>query len=236
MRGSHHHFIGARAVDLLSMTGLVQRFPKREGEMKMKEAGFALAFAFVVGGMVAASAVAQPVPAPPRITNTYAAKFICGVQLDRDLANVRDAEAGRYATEIDVHNNSGAPISIRKKIIQLLQNPELIGEKPTAPQAKVLEVLKEDEALAVVCRDIYKLLNTPIQAGQVPPYVQGLVIFEVLQPAGTPAPPRDPLDVEGIYTYRGELPVTPPGLPASDSGVSIDVVVYPAKSNAHVLH
>jgi len=24
--GSHHHFIGARAVDLLSMTGLVQRF------------------------------------------------------------------------------------------------------------------------------------------------------------------------------------------------------------------
>jgi hypothetical protein len=175
---------------------------------------------------------AQPAPRADgsKITNTYTAKFICGVQLDRDLAHVRDAEAGRYATEIDVHNNTGAPVNVRRKVIQL------IGERPTPPQAKVLDVLKEDEAFAVVCRDIYKLLNTPIQVGQVPPYIEGLVIFEVFQPVGAPAPPRDPLDVEGIYTYRGELPVTPPGLPASDSGVSIDVVVYPAKSNAHVMH
>ena len=69
----------------------------------------------------------------------------------------------------------------------------------------------------------------------VPSYVQGLVILEVFRPSGAPPQPQDPLDVEGIYTYRGELPISPGGLPASDSGVSIDVVVYPAKSNGHAM-
>ena len=213
----------------------------------MKTGQLVLECAFVMGGLFATTAAAQPPPqpAPPpeaqpvvsgKITNTYAAKFICGVQFDRGLDHMREAEAGRYSTEIDVHNNSGATVTFRKKIIPLFPGPDHIGEKPTPPQAKVLHVLKEDEALAVVCRDIYKLLNFPIQAGVVPSSIQGLVIIEVFQPSGAPPPPKDPLDVEGTYTYRGELPVSPGGFPASDSGVSIDVVVYPAKSNAHVMH
>jgi len=224
--------------------------------MKMKPGRLVLECAFVMGGLVATTAAAQPppqrVPTPVarpapspeaqpvvsgRITNTYAAKFVCGVQFDRELDHIREAESGRYSTEIDVHNNSGAQVRFRKKIIALFPDRDhIIGEKPTSPQAKVFHVLKEGEALAVVCRDIYKLLDLPIQVGLVPSYVQGLVIIEVFQPSGAPPPPNDPLDVEGTYTYRGELPVSAGGFPASDSGVSIDVVVYPAKSNGHVMH
>lgn len=215
----------------------------------MRTEQLVLECAFVMGGLLATMAAAQPAPppAPPpvaqpvvsgRITNTYAAKFICGAQFERELDRIREAESGHYATEIDVHNNSGAPISFRRKIIVLFQDRDHIGEAPTPPQAKVLHVLKEDEALAIVCRDIYKLpiFSVQIGAGVIPPYVQGLVIIEVLQPSGAPPPPKDPLDVEGIYTYRGEPPVSGGGVPASDSGVSIDVVVYPAKSNGHVMH
>jgi hypothetical protein len=39
--------------------------------------------------------------------------------------------------------------------------------------------------------------------------------------------PFDPLDVEGIYTYRAE--------PAGTDAVSIDVVVFPTKSNRYVI-
>jgi hypothetical protein len=40
-------------------------------------------------------------------------------------------------------------------------------------------------------------------------------------------PPIDPLDVEGIYTYRAE--------PAGTDAVSIDVVPFPVKRNRHPL-
>ena len=39
--------------------------------------------------------------------------------------------------------------------------------------------------------------------------------------------PDDPLDIEGIYTYRAE--------PAGTNAVSIDVEVFPAKKNRYNL-
>ncbi len=62
--------------------------------------------------------------------------------------------------------------------------------------------------MEVVCRDIYGHLGIPIPPAVdvIPPYIEGFVIFEV---AFTPVPtnvPDDPLDVEGIYTYRASLP------------------------------
>ena len=61
-------------------------------------------------------------------------------------------------------------------------------------------------------------------------YPEGFVIFEVffVNPIQTGTQiPFDPLDVEGIYTYRAE--------PAGTDAVSIDVTVYPAKSNRYVI-
>jgi hypothetical protein len=187
---------------------------------------------------------ATPPPNGTLITNTYAAKFICGVQRDTTVfANpYPDAQAGRYSTKVNVHNNTGTTINFRKKIIRLLgsQIPDIPFEHPMDPQFKVFESLKEDQGLEVVCRDIYSYLNVPPPNPPTPwPYVEGFVIFEVYYQPGPlhtqKPPPPDPLDVEGIYTYKGDLPGTPT-TPPSGSGVSIEVVVYPAKSNVHILH
>ena len=179
-----------------------------------------IAFAWVVCLLFAAA----PVQAQnqPTVTNSYAAKFICGLQPDADINSAPDAQPGRYSTKINVHNNTGIDIRFRKKVIQLKG-----GQQPTEPSFKKIESLKPDYAMEVVCRDIYGHLNIPLSTGQPAPYIEGFVIFEVM--FGPPLPaniPNDPLDVEGIYTYSG---------PPFTSGVSIDVTVFPAKSNRYLL-
>lgn len=184
-----------------------------------------IGFAWVIGLLLTGSPVeAQTSPVPTTITNTYAAKFICGVQRDGSLKAVPDAQAGHYSTKINVHNNTGIDIKFRKKVIQLKG-----GQVPTPPAFAVFESLKSDYAMEVVCRDIYGHLNIPIppDVDVIPPYIEGFVIFEV---AFTPVPtdvPDDPLDVEGIYTYRAE--------PVGTDAVAIDVVVFPAKKNRYDL-
>jgi len=171
--------------------------------------------------VTAATAEAQN----PIVTDTYAAKFICGVQKDPSIALVPDAQAGHYSTKINVHNNTGITISFRKKRIQLKG-----GQVPTAPQFRVDESRGQDWALEVVCRDIYKHLNIAVPPDPnvpYPPYIEGFVIFEVFYQALPASPPIDPLDVEGIYTYRAE--------PAGTDAVSIDVVPFPVKRNRHPL-
>jgi hypothetical protein len=164
----------------------------------------------------------------PTVTDTYAAKFICGVQKDPNTALVPDAQAGNYSTKINVHNNTGITIKFRKKVIQLKG-----GQAPTAPQFRRDESLDPDWAMEVVCRDIYGHLNIPIPplppppGSPNPPYIEGFVIFEVFYQVLPASPPIDPLDVEGIYTYRAE--------PAGTDAVSIDVEVFPVKRNRHPL-
>ena len=193
-----------------------------------------IAFSWVIGLFIAGSPVkAQeidpvPIPIPSfTVTNTYAAKFICGVQPDASIKIMPDAQAGHYSSKINVHNNTGGVIQFRKKVIRLKG-----GQVPTAPAWTKFHSLKSDYGMEVVCRDIYAHLNIPIypQVDVIPPYIEGFVIFEVVFanpiPAGTVIP-DDPLDIEGIYTYRPE--------PAGTNGVSIDVEVFPAKRNRYVI-
>ena len=181
--------------------------------------GFACIFGLLLTG---ATVMAQQTGT---VTNTYAAKFICGVQKDPSTIIVPDAQAGHYSSKINVHNNTGIGIKFRKKIIRLKG-----GQVPTAPAWMKLESLNPDWAMEVVCRDIYNHLQIPIwpQVDAEPPYIEGFVIFEVYFPNPLPASiPFDPLDVAGIYTYRAE--------PAGTDAVSIDLTVYPAKSNRYVI-
>jgi len=173
------------------------------------------------------TAVTEDGPVGAQVTTTYAAKFICGVQQDGGFTSVPETQAGRYSTKVNVHNNTGITIQFRKKIIPLRG-----GQAPTDPKAKVYEALKSDQAMEVVCRDIYKHLGIPINSQTPPPYIEGFVILEVYFPPTVMAPP-DPLDVEGVYTYRGDLPVGTAG--STNNGASIAVVVYPAKNNSHIL-
>ena len=191
-----------------------------------------IAFGWVIGLLFAGSPVKaqeiDPVPIPSfYVTNTYAAKFICGVQPDASIKIMPDAQAGHYSSKINVHNNTGQIIQFRKKVIRLKG-----GQVPTPPAWTKFHSLKSDYGMEVVCRDIYAHLNIPIypQVDVIPPYIEGFVIFEVAFtnpiPAGTVIP-DDPLDIEGIYTYRPE--------PAGTNGVSIDVEVFPAKRNRYVI-
>jgi hypothetical protein len=174
-----------------------------------------------------AADAAQAQPTLSEVTTTYAAKFICGVQSEGGIGFQPDAQAGRYATKINVHNNTGFVIRFRKKIIRLRG-----GQSPTDPMFKIDEALKPDQAMEVVCRDIYEHLKIPLNNQQPPPYIEGFLIFEVFfTKLKMPNPlPLDPLDVAGIYTYRGDIPNMP-----GASGASIDLVVYPAKNNRHAL-
>jgi hypothetical protein len=213
--------------------------PRKEIHTMKKSAAFAVIFAAAFLTISSTNRVAQAQGTLPQRmgTNSYAAKFICGVQPQVGGYSpfaLPDAQAGRYSTKINVHNNTGSSITFRKKIIQLRG-----GEVATAPQWKSpAESLKEDEALEVVCKDIYGYLNIPQPPSGDPwRYIEGFVIFEVYCVSNPPSDgcetPPDPLDVVGIYTYKGDLPGT---TNANASGVSIDVVVYPAKTNRHILH
>lgn len=187
---------------------------------KIEERILIIGFAWVVSFLFAATPVRAQ--APPIVTNNYAAKFICGVQSDANIASAPDAQPGRYATKINVHNNTGIDITFRKKVIPLRG-----GQVPTEPAFRRIEGLRPDWAMEVVCRDIYNHLNIVIGPNQPPPYIEGFVILEVLFPQPLPANvPDDPLDVEGVYTYFG---------PPFTQGVSIDVEVFPAKRNRHTL-
>jgi hypothetical protein len=190
-----------------------------------------IGFAWVIGLLLTCATVkaqdVDPVPIPTfTVTNTYAAKFICGVQPEASIKVMPDAQAGHYSTKINVHNNTGQEIKFRKKVIRLKG-----GQVPTPPAWAKFESLKSDWALEAVCRDIYGHLGIQIypQVDVIPPYIEGFVIFEVVFPNPLPANglPDDPLDIEGIYTYRAE--------PAGTNAVSIDVEVFPAKRNWYTI-
>jgi hypothetical protein len=77
------------------------------------------------------------------------------------ITSIPDAQAGRYSTKINVHNNTGLPINFRKKFIKLIGSeggPELF-ERATDPQAKVFESLNEDQAMEVgVCLGVCDII------------------------------------------------------------------------------
>ena len=191
---------------------------------------FACVIGLLLTGVIVEAQDPPDMVATGIVTNTYAAKFICGVQPNASLFSVPDAQAGHYSTKINVHNNTGKVIRFRKKVIRLKG-----GQVPTPPAWTKLEALNPDWAMEVVCRDIYGHLGIPLPVddGTVqhyPPYIEGFVIFEVFFGNPLPpdfCPPSDPLDVEGIYTYRAE--------PVGTDAVSINVVVFPAKSNRYLI-
>ena len=199
--------------------------------INIKRKTLIIGFACAIGLLLTGTPVRaqEPIPEPTvapivgTVTNSYAAKFICGVQPNAALTAVPDAQAGHYSTKINVHNNTGGVIKFRKKVIPLKG-----GQVPTPPAWMRFEGLNSDWAMEVVCRDIYTHLGIALPPlVHFPPYIEGFVIFEVYFAPLPTTVPVDPLDVEAIYTYRAE--------PAGTDAVSIDVVVFPAKSNRYTI-
>jgi hypothetical protein len=128
----------------------------------------------------------------------YAAKFICGVQGDRD--DLRLAR-GLYATEVNIHNPNDFLVRISKKKLALTYPP---GEQRPG---EVLNLephgLKPDTAVAVDCLHVRnKLFGGTLPA----PYITG---FLIVQSTAS-------LDVTAVYTTsflnEQDRLVGPPGI------------------------
>ena len=112
----------------------------------------------------------------------YAAKFICGLQRERD--DIRLAR-GMYATEVNIHNPNDYPVRISQKKLALTYPPG--GQRP----GKVLHLephgLEPDTAVAVDCLHVRdKLFGGTFPA----PYITG---FLIVQSTAS-------LDITAVYT------------------------------------
>jgi len=113
----------------------------------------------------------------------YAAKLVCGIQIDPD--NMRLAQ-GFYATAINIHNPNQSKVTFTKKL-------SLTFPPDRQAPGKVLMIskdkLKEDEALEVDCIDIKRRL---FPSGLPKPYIKGFVTITSTQA----------LNVTAVYSTR----------------------------------
>jgi hypothetical protein len=112
----------------------------------------------------------------------YAAKFICGLQRERD--DLRLAR-GLYATEVNIHNPNDHPVRVITKKLALTFPP---GEQQPG-ELLLLEPhgLKPDQAVAVDCRHV----RDKLFGGNFPaPYITGFLIIQATAS----------LDVTAVYT------------------------------------
>jgi hypothetical protein len=128
----------------------------------------------------------------------YAAKFICGVQRERD--DLRLAR-GLYATEVNIHNPHDRPVRITEKKLALTYPPG--GQEPGEILRLEPHGLEADQAVAVDCL----LVREQLFGGNFPtPYITG---FLVVQASAS-------LDVTAVYTTgtldEQDLPTGPPGI------------------------
>jgi hypothetical protein len=113
----------------------------------------------------------------------YAAKFICGVQKDREDLRLTP---GVYGTEINVHNPNDHTVRFRKKLaLTFPPGEQRPGEILRFPEE---DYLRPDQALAVDCNHVRaKLFGGSFPA---PGYITGFIVIESTAS----------LDVTAVYT------------------------------------
>lgn len=141
---------------------------------------------------------------------TYAAKFVCGERKEGDATSTPEVMSGRYATNINVHNNSGNTVQFRKKLIVLHTG----DEKPYEPKVLGMYSLRPDQAMAADCRDL----------GASGAFTEGFVVLELLAPLEPIKKVDDPFDVVAVYTSRVAV-----------SAAAIDVLTVPVKRNSYTI-
>jgi hypothetical protein len=111
----------------------------------------------------------------------YVAKFTCAVEAGEDENLGLPLIPARYRTAVNIHNPQRDSISFSKKVVlAFAERTEQRGPISQWQQDR----LQADEALAVDCVDIEKLL------GGLPPIADGFVVIES----------EVPLDVAAVYT------------------------------------
>lgn len=119
----------------------------------------------------------------------YSVKFVCGIQKDSDQEE--PVRPGFYATEININNFHDTAVELRKLVIPVVREGEVIGREPgfVEPQGQDGMGLPPHSATMVDCFHIAELLfGGPIPA----PMPLTIGVLEILS--------SDILAVTAVYT------------------------------------
>lgn len=150
-----------------------------------------LALALLGVGFV--GTVQQPVAASPaQQANGYysfSVKFVCGKQ-GTDEPKLAAVRPGIYATEINIHNYNRREAALRKRVIPLVVNEDVIGREPRYSDIRAWDgiLLPPDTATLDDCTRITELLGLQADA-----HVIGFL--EILS--------QQDLNVDAVYTVEG---------------------------------
>ena len=161
-----------------------------------------------------------PLPGIPGYMWNYSAKFVCGFQ-DIPQAGVASGEPpvkpANYATEINIHNYNYKGIVIRKKVVLVVEQGNVIGREPAqqGPRTIVQPDIGPDNVMMDDCNAIWTMLYTQtLPLPSVMPLMIGYLV--VISPLD--------LDIDAVYTAAqpGRANASVPG--GGLTGIAIDVV------------
>ncbi|WEF33551.1 hypothetical protein [Pseudoduganella chitinolytica] len=126
---------------------------------------------------------------------SYSVKFVCGLQ--PEACGCTPVRPGRYATQISIHNQSGEPVTVRKRLIPVVLGGVALGREPrfgTSRAEDSIELPPHTATLDDCCRIAELLFGAAGSALTI-----GLMEITV---------PRD-VSVTAIYTTDRAIDVTP---------------------------
>jgi hypothetical protein len=148
----------------------------------------------------------------------YSAKFVCGSNAATAAGVVGEppVKPGNYATEINIHNYVYKEVTIRKKLILLVDKGQVIGREPNAvgPITRTAVTMGPDYAMMDDCNALWALASPTTPPSTPMALMIGYLV--IISPVD--------LDVDVVYT--AEVPGTQGVAPTS---ISIDVERVPGK-------
>lgn len=117
------------------------------------------------GAVVAAKKVQIIVPACKPKTVRYSIKFVCGTH--KEGCGCTPVRPGQYATQICIHNYSGAMVEVRKRFIPLVLAGVAVGREPKVANMRAEDAIKLPPHTATMddcCRITELLFGAPLDS------------------------------------------------------------------------
>ncbi len=135
----------------------------------------------------------------------WSVNFVCGEQKD-PCCGCAPVRPGRYATEINLHNLSGRPAPMIKRVIPLVLASAVVGREPRVAKITAMDVITLPPHTATMddcCRLQQQMLGAPTE-GELPLSTGILEIISTVELAVTAVytTGSGAIDVETIQAYR----------------------------------
>jgi hypothetical protein len=143
----------------------------------------------------------------------FSVKFVCGVQPNITTPGEPPVKPANYATDINIHNYKNVTVSIRKRVIVLVNKDEVRREPiVTAPIGSESVNLPSKNATMDDCNKIAQLANIPLSN----PQTLFIGFLQIESSAD--------LNVTSVYTAK-----VPGATTAAPTGISQSVEIIPGK-------